>query len=210
MCGLGAVSQFRGRYAQSLGHFRDALTIFEATGDRPGEAYARQAIGRVCLKSGDLAQASESLSRAMRLAQELGDAHREGCVCVQMGHLHRAISFHRHALDIFESLGDRHCRGVRAAEPGRLTGGQRRPHARLHRARTLAGDLPGAGRPQRGGVEHAAPRRAAPLGGAYRARARLPQARRRAARRPVRRLKDTMRRPVRRPKDGTRCGGRTW
>ncbi|MET8862177.1 BTAD domain-containing putative transcriptional regulator [Nonomuraea sp. NPDC004580] len=109
ICGLGAVSQFRGRYAQSLGHFRDALTIFEATGDRPGEAYARQAIGRVCLKSGDLAQASESLSRAMRLAQELGDAHREGCVCVQMGHLHRAISFHRHALEIFESLGDRHC-----------------------------------------------------------------------------------------------------
>ncbi|WP_344888724.1 AfsR/SARP family transcriptional regulator [Nonomuraea antimicrobica] len=109
ICGLGAVSQFRGRHARSLGHFKQALAIFLATGDRPGEAYARQAIGRVCLKSGDLAQASESLGQAMRLAQELGDAHREGCVCVQMGHLHQAMSFHRHALEIFESLGDRHC-----------------------------------------------------------------------------------------------------
>ncbi|NBE94027.1 tetratricopeptide repeat protein [Nonomuraea sp. KC401] len=109
LCGLGAVSQFRGRHARSLSHFRHALAIFLATGDRQGEAYTRQAIGRVCLKSGDLAQASESLDQAMRLAQELGDAHREGCVCVQMGHLHRAMSFHRHALEIFESLGDRHC-----------------------------------------------------------------------------------------------------
>ncbi|WP_246083173.1 AfsR/SARP family transcriptional regulator [Nonomuraea diastatica] len=109
ICGLGAVSQFRGRYARSFGHFRHALAIFLATGDQQGEAYARQAIGRVCLKSGDLAQASQSLAQAMRLAQELGDAHREGCVCVQMGHLHHAMSFHRHALEIFESLGDRHC-----------------------------------------------------------------------------------------------------
>ncbi|MEV0379224.1 BTAD domain-containing putative transcriptional regulator [Nonomuraea sp. NPDC050643] len=109
ICGLGAVNQFRGRYARSLAHFRQALTIFLAAGDRHGEAFARQAIGRVCLKSGDLAQASESLGLAMRLAQELGDAHREGCVCLQMGHLHQAMSFHRHALEIFESLGDRHC-----------------------------------------------------------------------------------------------------
>ncbi|WP_246090190.1 AfsR/SARP family transcriptional regulator [Nonomuraea deserti] len=109
ICGLGAVSQFRGGYARSLGHFRHALAIFLATGDKQGEAFARQAIGRVCLKSGDLAQASQSLGQAMRLAQELGDAHREGCVCVQMGHLHHAMSFHRHALEIFESLGDRHC-----------------------------------------------------------------------------------------------------
>ncbi|MEV4169327.1 BTAD domain-containing putative transcriptional regulator [Nonomuraea sp. NPDC049709] len=109
ICGLGAVSQFRGRHARSLGHFQHALAIFLATGDRHGEAFARQAIGRVCLKSGDLAQASESLGQAMRLAQELGDAHREGCVCLQMGHLHQAMSFHRHALEIFESLGDRHC-----------------------------------------------------------------------------------------------------
>ncbi|TDE32401.1 tetratricopeptide repeat protein [Nonomuraea mesophila] len=109
ICGLGAVSQFRGRHDRSLSHFRHALAIFLATGDRQGEAYARQAIGRVCLKSGDLAQASESLDHAMRLAQELGDAHREGCVYVQMGHLHHAMSFHRHALEIFESLGDRHC-----------------------------------------------------------------------------------------------------
>ncbi|MFF0329942.1 BTAD domain-containing putative transcriptional regulator [Nonomuraea angiospora] len=109
ICGLGAVSQFRGRPAHSLVHFRNALAIFVATGDRHGEAFARQAIGRACLKSGDLAQASESLGQAMRLAQELGDAHREGCVCLQMGHLHQAMSFHQHALEIFESLGDRHC-----------------------------------------------------------------------------------------------------
>ncbi|MEU6782495.1 BTAD domain-containing putative transcriptional regulator [Nonomuraea angiospora] len=109
ICGLGAVSQFRGRPAHSLIHFRNALAIFVATGDRHGEAFARQAIGRACLKSGDLEQASESLIQAMRLAQELGDAHREGCVCLQMGHLHQAMSFHRHALEIFESLGDRHC-----------------------------------------------------------------------------------------------------
>jgi DNA-binding SARP family transcriptional activator/tetratricopeptide (TPR) repeat protein len=109
ICGLGAVSQFRGRHAQALGHFRHALAMFLAAGDQPGEAFARQAIGRACLRSGDLAGASESLRQAMRLAQELGDAHREGCVCQQMGHLHQAMSFHRHALDIFESLGDRHC-----------------------------------------------------------------------------------------------------
>ncbi len=83
--------------------------MFLAAGDQHGEAFARQAIGRACLKSGDLAQASESLGQAMRLAQELGDAHREGCVCLQMGNLHQAMSFHRHALEIFESLGDRHC-----------------------------------------------------------------------------------------------------
>ncbi|NUP83370.1 MAG: tetratricopeptide repeat protein, partial [Nonomuraea sp.] len=109
VCGLGAVSQFRGRYARSLGHFRRALAMFTASGDRHGEAFARQAIGRVCLKSGELAEASRSLGEAMRLAQELGDAHREGCVCLQMGHLHQAMSYHRHALEIFESLGDRHC-----------------------------------------------------------------------------------------------------
>jgi tetratricopeptide (TPR) repeat protein len=109
ICGLGAVSQFRGRHTQALGHFRHALAMFLAAGDQPGEAFARQAIGRACLRSGDLAGASESLRQAMRLAQELGDAHREGCVCQQMGHLHQAMSFHRHALDIFESLGDRHC-----------------------------------------------------------------------------------------------------
>jgi tetratricopeptide (TPR) repeat protein len=109
ICGLGAVSQFRGRPAHSLIHFRNALSIFVATGDRHGEAFARQAIGRACLKSGDLEQASESLGQAMRLAQELGDPHREGCVCLQMGHLHQAMSFHQHALEIFESLGDRHC-----------------------------------------------------------------------------------------------------
>ncbi|WP_219470747.1 tetratricopeptide repeat protein, partial [Nonomuraea rhizosphaerae] len=109
ICGLGAVSQFRGRHTQSLGHFKRALAMFLAADDPHGEAFARQAIGRVCLKSGNLAMASESLAQAMRLAQELGDAHREGCVCLQMGHLHKAMSFHRHALDIFESLGDRHC-----------------------------------------------------------------------------------------------------
>lgn len=109
ICGLGAVSQFRGRHTQSLGHFKRALAMFLAADDPHGEAFARQAIGRVCLKSGDLALASESLGQAMRLAQELGDAHREGCVCLQMGNLHKAMSFHRHALDIFESLGDRHC-----------------------------------------------------------------------------------------------------
>ncbi|MEV0195556.1 BTAD domain-containing putative transcriptional regulator [Nonomuraea sp. NPDC050691] len=109
ICGLGAVSQFRGRPAQSLGHFKRALAMFLAADDPQGEALARQAIGRVCLKSGDLTQASESLGQAMRLAQELGDSHREGCVCLQMGQLHEAMSFHHHALDIFESLGDRHC-----------------------------------------------------------------------------------------------------
>ncbi|NUW43760.1 AfsR/SARP family transcriptional regulator [Nonomuraea rhodomycinica] len=109
ICGLGAVSQFRGRPAQSLGHFKRALAMFLAADDPQGEALARQAIGRVCLKSGDLTQASESLAQAMRLAQELGDSHREGCVCLQMGQLHEAVSFHHHALDIFESLGDRHC-----------------------------------------------------------------------------------------------------
>ncbi|MFI6787527.1 BTAD domain-containing putative transcriptional regulator [Nonomuraea sp. NPDC050383] len=109
ICGLGAVSQFRGLPAQSLGHFKRALAMFLAAGDPQGEALARQAIGRVCLKSGDLTQASESLNQAMRLAQELGDSHREGCVCLQMGQLHEAVSFHHHALDIFESLGDRHC-----------------------------------------------------------------------------------------------------
>ncbi|MFB4292514.1 BTAD domain-containing putative transcriptional regulator [Nonomuraea sp. ATR24] len=109
VCGLGAVHQFRGRHARSLGHFRRALAMFLAAGDQHGEAFARQAIGRACLRAGDLAQASESLTQAMRLAQELGDSHREGCVCLQMGHLHQAMSFHRHALEIFESLGDRHC-----------------------------------------------------------------------------------------------------
>lgn len=109
VCGLGAVSQFRGRHARALGHFRQALAMFVASDDRHGEAFARQAIGRACLKSGDLAQAAWSLGEALRLAQELGDAHREGCVCLQMGHLHQAISYHRHALEIFESLGDRHC-----------------------------------------------------------------------------------------------------
>ncbi|MFI6174010.1 BTAD domain-containing putative transcriptional regulator [Nonomuraea sp. NPDC051191] len=109
VCGLGAVSQFRGRHVRSLAHLRRALAMFVASDDRHGEAFAHQAIGRACLNSGDLVQAAESLGEAMRLAQELGDAHREGCVCLQMGHLHQAMSFHRHALEIFESLGDRHC-----------------------------------------------------------------------------------------------------
>ncbi|WP_327088863.1 tetratricopeptide repeat protein [Nonomuraea sp. NBC_01738] len=109
ICGLGAVSQFRGHHLQALGHFRRALAMFLAAGDQSGEAFTRQAIGRVCLKNGDLAQASRWLDEAMRLAQELGDSHREGCVSLQIGRLQQAMSFHRHALDIFETLGDRHC-----------------------------------------------------------------------------------------------------
>lgn len=109
ICGLGAVNQFRGRLAHALGHFRRALEMFMSADDRSGEAFTRQAIGRVLLRTGDVAQASQWLGQAMRLAQELGDAHREGCVCVQLGRLHGAMALHRHALDIFESLGDRHC-----------------------------------------------------------------------------------------------------
>ncbi|MFE3452654.1 BTAD domain-containing putative transcriptional regulator [Nonomuraea sp. NPDC059194] len=104
VCGLGAVAQFRGRHPTALSHFRRALAMFDSMSDLPGAAYTRQAIGRVWLKSGDQAQAAHWLGQALRLAQELGDVHREGCVSVQLGghHVERA-------LEIFESLGDLHC-----------------------------------------------------------------------------------------------------
>ncbi|MEU7860854.1 BTAD domain-containing putative transcriptional regulator [Nonomuraea sp. NPDC049141] len=104
ICGLGAVAQFRGRHPIALSHFRRALVMFGSTGDLNGEAFTRQAIGRVWLKSGDPVQAARWLGQALRLAQELGDVHREGCVSIQLGghHVERA-------LEIFESLGDPHC-----------------------------------------------------------------------------------------------------
>ena len=53
ICGLGAVNQFCGGHPVALEHFRKALAMFLAIGDQGGEAYARQAIGRVCLESGN-------------------------------------------------------------------------------------------------------------------------------------------------------------
>ncbi|MEU4323761.1 AfsR/SARP family transcriptional regulator [Nonomuraea dietziae] len=109
VCGLGAVAQFRGEHRAALAHFHRALVMFGSVGDLSGEAYTRQAIGRVCLKSGDLVQAAQWLGQALRLAQQLGDVHREGCVSIHLGKLGEPERFHGRALDIFESLGDRHC-----------------------------------------------------------------------------------------------------
>ena len=71
---LGRVYLDLGRRSEALDCLERALTIHEASGDRPNQALALKFLGQAQRGAGRLTQARESLSAALAIFAELGDA----------------------------------------------------------------------------------------------------------------------------------------
>jgi len=112
---LGGVDMCQGRHADSLVHVERALDLFQAIGNRAGQAGALGNAGWCHALLGDYQQARRFCRQAIALHREFGDDSAEaGCWTSlgyaehMLGNLTEAADCHRRALDMFQELGDRY------------------------------------------------------------------------------------------------------
>jgi tetratricopeptide (TPR) repeat protein len=104
----------QGRYRDSIQHAEQALDLFEAAGNRAGQAAALNALGYSHALLGEPAQGRRSNHRqALALNHELGDRRGEahtwdslGYAEHQLGHHREAADCYQSALSLFRELGD--------------------------------------------------------------------------------------------------------
>ncbi|MER5756028.1 SAV_2336 N-terminal domain-related protein [Streptomyces sp. NPDC002088] len=131
---LGNVAQQRGRLEEAEDWYRQALTIDEELGNRPGTATAYHQLGNVAQQRGRLEEAEDWYRQALTIAEELGNRpgtatayHQLGSVAEDRRRLEEAEDWYRQALTIDEELGNRpgtatayHQLGNVAQQRGRL------------------------------------------------------------------------------------------
>ena len=103
-----------GQVALALESFQQALTLFQETGNRQGEAYALVGLGHVSEARQAFQAALSSYEEALPLFVEVGDRRGEGLALTGMAVMYDNLSRYEQALDaydvalvIFQEIGDR-------------------------------------------------------------------------------------------------------
>jgi tetratricopeptide (TPR) repeat protein len=111
---LGIVAHLRGELDRAEAWHRQALTVDEQLGDRPGMADSYHELGFVAQDRGELDRAEAWYRQALAIDEQLGNRpgmamvyHQLGMVAQMRGELDRAEASYRQALAIEEELGDR-------------------------------------------------------------------------------------------------------
>jgi len=109
---INGLLQSRARYAEDTANQQIALAAAERTGDRRGQAYASQSLGRARAREGRPDEASALLGHALAYFTEAGDAAGEGSVRIGLGFAAHSRGDHeealagvRVALELFRAAG---------------------------------------------------------------------------------------------------------
>lgn len=135
----------------ALPYDEQALRLFEADGDRCGQATALNAIGWHHAHLGEYERALPFCRQALALHEEIGDRHGAGTTCDSLGYIHRhlgryaeAVSCYQRAVDLFEEFGDRYLQAETLACLGdtyALSGRADRAEAAWRRAAIMLEEL---------------------------------------------------------------------
>jgi CHAT domain-containing protein/Tfp pilus assembly protein PilF len=106
--------QQQGEYDSALEYFQEALTIYQASSDRAGEAYVLTLLGILYRQIGEFDAALSYYAQALTLQEESGDRRGEGItlnniaiVYNNLGRFDTSISYLESALVVSQSLGNR-------------------------------------------------------------------------------------------------------
>jgi CHAT domain-containing protein/Tfp pilus assembly protein PilF len=123
---VGEVYYARGHLKTALGHFNKALEMWDAVGDRAGQALAHLNLGYTYSDSGDLPKAMESFRRALLLYRAVDDRRGEalsetaiGTIYSFLGEKQVALDSHKRAMEFFRAIGDRSGEAVTLNSIGR-------------------------------------------------------------------------------------------
>jgi CHAT domain-containing protein/Tfp pilus assembly protein PilF len=102
------------QFQEALRSFQQALPIYQAIGDREGEAGALNNIGLVYDHLGDYANALDYYQRSLIIRRDMGNRESEGITLSNMGAIYyfsgeysAAIDHYQQALNISREIGDR-------------------------------------------------------------------------------------------------------
>jgi CHAT domain-containing protein len=96
---LGEANALRSQsLSAALNKYREALALFDATGDLLMKAVVLNAIGRTQFSLGDYPKAIESQEQALPLARAAGDQHEEATILNSLGQAHTLNSENRKSL----------------------------------------------------------------------------------------------------------------
>jgi tetratricopeptide (TPR) repeat protein len=99
---MGIVFAALGEYEEALAHYKSALKIDQALGERSGLALKLGNIGQCYSDLGDLDRAESYLSRALKVAEQTGDLSAAADAAVSWGQCKMQRGDTRAALDLFE------------------------------------------------------------------------------------------------------------
>jgi tetratricopeptide (TPR) repeat protein len=135
----------------ALPYDEQALRLYEASGDRCGQAIALNAIGWHHAHLGDYQRALPFCEQALALHDEIGDRHGAASTFDSLGYIHRHLGQHAEAVagyersvELFEELGDRYETADTLASLGdaySLTGQAGRAEAAWQRAAVMLEEL---------------------------------------------------------------------
>ena len=129
---LGKTLDRMGRYREALGHAEQALDLFEAAGNLPGQARALNNVGWYHALLGDHQQALTRSRQALGLQRGLGDRCGEANTWDTLGYSHHQLGHHAKAVSCYQQAIGMFCRPRRAQRHGRGAHPPRR-HAPRHR-----------------------------------------------------------------------------
>jgi predicted ATPase len=106
---LARAERSSGRMQDALAHYTEALALYRAEGDRPGEGLALGNMGNVYLDQGRMDEACSHFEAALEIDREVGNRHSEGVLRHALGtayhnqgrlaeartHLQAALAIHR-------------------------------------------------------------------------------------------------------------------
>ncbi|MEM8639533.1 MAG: CHAT domain-containing protein [Cyanobacteria bacterium P01_G01_bin.54] len=114
---IGVINSALGEGHQALVYYNQALSMFQAVGDRNGEAKTLNNIGFAHSALGEKYQALEYYDQALSVFQEVGDRSGEAQVLNNMGAIYSAIGEKSQALDYYnQSLSLKRLLGDRSGE----------------------------------------------------------------------------------------------
>jgi DNA-binding CsgD family transcriptional regulator/tetratricopeptide (TPR) repeat protein len=109
----GNLAHKRGEFERSEAHYKEALNLWRALGDRRNVAVALHNLGISALKRGDFEQAEALHGESLAIARELGDQHTVaisinlwGVLARNRGDNERARACYEESLALFRALGD--------------------------------------------------------------------------------------------------------
>lgn len=97
---LGVVAKTRGRHAQALTYYADALALARRIGDRSGEAMLLNNMGDVYLEQGDYHQAGVHTEQAARTYQSVHEPVSQGSALINRAEAHRGLGQFRAAREV--------------------------------------------------------------------------------------------------------------
>src|SRR5205823_7088979 len=134
---MGIIFAALGEYEEALAHYKSALKIDQALGERSGLALKLGNIGQCYSDLGDLERAESYLSRALKVAEQTGDLSAAADAAVTWGQTKLARDDVKGALELFE-------RGLTLATENRERYQEVRALQYIALAHLAAGDPPEA------------------------------------------------------------------